>query len=443
MGVMCDKKKCAKKAKKSDSLDTLAQLGTKSENEGDLFDSLALVSVDENKAVLTKRAKRKYLKVSLTLSLVDVNNQNRKELLECAKTPTEITEADNKDKDILRSYWAMYHCSDNLVRKNGKVTGRYCKNRLCLICNSIRTAVLLQTYKPVFDEWEADSYFVTLTAPTVCADDLNNRIDEMDSIVFLIKETLKKRYQRGNAEKFQGVRKLECTYNAYDDKYHPHFHFIIKGKENAEFLYSEWLERTKHLGTSKNAQDCQKARTGAAMELFKYFTKIINSTKKDRKIYAFAVDVIFKAFRKRRTIQNFGFKLPKTAVTKDFDEVLEDNNVLKIRKMQGVLSERVNDGYISVNELLELLDDKVCFHDVLEWINYEKSKGLPFIEIALVLEVLEGVLSDLSEYEEHYKWSQNGSDWYSEKTGEGLTGFEVDERTKELTNQIVKNKKKT
>lgn len=428
-------------AKKAQPLDTLAQLGTNlyNDTENQAFDNLQVLG--ENKENLKKRARRNFLKNALALGLVDVNNDDRKKRIENAENVLQELEADRTEKDILRSYWSMYHCSDKLTRKNGKVSGRYCKNRLCLVCNSIRTAVLLTSYKPVFDEWGEDAYFVTLTAPTVKESKLNDRVNEMHSIFFNIKETLKKRFQRNTAEHFEGVRKLECTYNPFTDKYHPHFHFMIKGKENAEIVYNQWLKRTRHLGTSKKAQDCQQARKGAAMEVFKYFTKIVSSSSKDRNIYLKALDVIFKEFRGRRVIQSFGFKLPKVEKITVVEDI-QSEEVKSIEGLQKFLFEKESDKYISVRDLVDKLESKPCFKEVLEWAYDEQERGLPFLEISTILEVLEAVRKDLEEYEENFSWNQEQSDWISEDTGEFLTGFEASEDMKKLTGRMVKTLRK-
>jgi hypothetical protein len=424
-------------AKKTKSLDTLAQLATNihKDTENQAFEDLK--SLGENKEVLKKRARRNYLKNALALGLVDVNNDDRKKRIESAENVLQELEADKTEKDILRSYWSMYHCSNKLTRKNGKVSGRYCKNRLCLVCNSIRTAALLTSYKPVFDEWGEDAYFVTLTAPTVKESKLNDRVNEMHSIFFNIKETLKMRYLRNTSEKFEGVRKLECTYNPFTDKYHPHFHFMIKGKDNAETVYNEWLKRTKYLGTSKKAQDCQKARKGAAMEVFKYFTKIVSSSSKDRNIYLKSLDVIFKEFRGRRVIQSFGFKLPKVEKTTVVEEI-KSEEVQSIEGLQRFLSEKESDKYISISDLLEKFNRKPCFREILEWAEDERKRGLPFLEISTILEILEALRKELEDYEENFKWSQELGDWISEDTGEFLTDFEVSEDMKKLTGRMVK-----
>lgn len=431
----------SKSAKKAKPLDTLAQLETSCCNSVDNQEFDNLQSLGENKAVLKKRARRNYLKNALSLGLVDINNAEREKRILKASNVLEELEADKAEKDILRSYWSMYHCSDKLTRKNGRVSGRYCKNRLCLVCNSIRTAVLLNKYKPVFDEWDEDAYFVTLTAPTIKANKLGDRINEMHSIFFNIKATLKTRFQRNTAEKFEGVRKLECTYNPFNDKYHPHFHLMVRGKENAEIVYNEWLKRTRHLGTSKKAQDCRKAEKGAAIEVFKYFTKIVSSSSKDKNIYLQSLDIIFKEFRGRRVIQNFGFKLPKVE-EKTVVEDIQSDEVTSVEGLQNLLFEKESDKYISVLDLIEKLEAKPCFKEVLQWVKDEQERGLPFLEIATILEILEAVRKDLEEYEEKFSWNQELSDWISEDTGEFLTGFEVSEDMKDLTGRMVKTLRK-
>ena len=133
---------------------------------------------------------------------------------------------------------------------------------------------------------------------------------------------LKKQYQRGKRDKVMGLRKLECTYSKPRNDYHPHYHLIIKGEENAKDFYSEWLKRLPK--TSYKGQDLQPADSKSAKELFKYFTKVVTTVKdkkgevQDRKIYADAMDVIFNDIKGKRTFQNFGFKAPKV-ISEDLD----------------------------------------------------------------------------------------------------------------------------
>jgi len=84
---------------------------------------------------------------------------------------------------------------------------------------------------------------------------------------------------------------------------------IVENKRMAELLLDGWLKRSK-LSNSK-AQDIRKVDVNAKIELFKYMTKVVS----DRKIDAKSLDIIFRSMAGRRTIQSFGFKLPKNSCT--------------------------------------------------------------------------------------------------------------------------------
>lgn len=435
-----------KKGQKSTRpLDTLAQLGTEIYKEVDnqAFEDLA--GQRENKAVLLKRARRNYIKNALSIALVTVNETARDERVEIATKKGaaigEVLAADNQDKDIMRSYWNMYHCSSTLVRKNNKVSGRYCKNRLCLVCNSIRAAVSMNSYKPIFDSWGDESYFVTLTAPTIEGAVLGQRLDEMHKIFNGIKEFLRKRAQRGKGAKFEGVRKLECTYRPQTDKFHPHFHFLIRGKENANLLLNEWIARTKHLGTSYKAQDCRKADKDAAIEVFKYFTKVVSSSAKDKRVFVLGLDRIFKEFRGRRVIQNFGFKLPKEN-KKEVVLSLADKSVQTFEELQPFLMEYKDCFCVITHEFRELIEGKDSFVELLDWVDKEQTKGTPLLTIERILIVIDKILQAAGEYEERFRWSAECTDWISEETGEFLTDFRPSDKDKKAVKNFIKYKAK-
>lgn len=73
---------------------------------------------------------------------------------------------ENKDFDRLKGYWNTYHCQSKIYTANGKLFGRYCKNRSCLLCCSIRKADIMNRYLPIIKTWE-DPHFVTITAKSV------------------------------------------------------------------------------------------------------------------------------------------------------------------------------------------------------------------------------------------------------------------------------------
>lgn len=290
-------------------LDTLAQLGTKQQNDDQEqdFDLSAQTSADDKKA-LRKRARRKYMTGTYLGALIDVSKATEKSVL-------------------LKSYWNSYHCADELtLRSDGKVTGHYCKTRWCLVCNSIRTAQLINKYMPVLETWQ-EKQFVTLTVPNCSAGNLPVTLEEMYKAFATVKDRMKKQHQRGQAPKFVGLRKMECTYNPNRNDFHPHFHFIIDDKETSNNLVDYWLQEwnknsfdnTVRGAASRKAQDIRPADDKSVIELFKYFTKVVQKPNKDGKrlIYADAMDVIFNAVKGKRVFQNFGFKLPVLENTDD------------------------------------------------------------------------------------------------------------------------------
>lgn len=279
----------------------------------------------------------------------------------------------NLDSELKESYWNTYYCASELVQEGNKITSKYCKNRWCLVCNRIRTAVNIKKYSEEIRSWGDERFFITLTIPNVKAEFLRGTIDDMLRNFYLIRRVIQER--RGL--KFLGIRKLECTYNPERDDYHPHFHCIVKGKEVAEMLQVEWLKRYPE--AEEFCQDVRQGDEGSMMELFKYFTKVISSRAGKnkggnkvsiefrRKIYVNALDNIFCSIRGRRTFQNFGFK------AKNIDE-----------------------------EKIETVEvDKIC--DKIQYYNWEKELH----------------------------------DWINVDTGELLTGYKPTEAMEKLLNEGI------
>jgi hypothetical protein len=236
---------------------------------------------------LLRRARAKYFAIAFILRMVDL------------------------DSPLRKSYWNSYHCCNNVgLKESGETTSLYCDARWCLVCNRIRSAKMINSYLPALNEWN-DKHFVTLTIPNAPADGLSDAIAMMQAEFFRIKETFKKQHQRQQRDdKLVGLRKLECTYNISREDYHPHYHAIIQGEENANDLLAEWLRRFPD--ARDVAQDVRKADDASVRELFKYFTKLIAKAAGGQSvILPEQLDVMFRVLRGKRTFQNFGFTKPK------------------------------------------------------------------------------------------------------------------------------------
>lgn len=191
----------------------------------------------------------------------------------------------------------LFDCTALLLQEGQKVTSRYCNARWCNTCNRIRTAKLLEGYRKPLQAF-LEPYFVTLTIPNVPKESLQEAIKTMLKTIQLIVRA------RRRTTELNGIRKLECTYNAETDTYHPHFHFIVDGKANSKWIVSQWLQRNPT--ASHKAQDYRKADQNSLMELFKYTTKIVSKTDKGFQVYVKPLDGIFQAMYKLRTFQPFG-----------------------------------------------------------------------------------------------------------------------------------------
>ena len=228
---------------------------------------------------LMKRARSKYIARGLSYHLVTG----------ASKSP------------LKKGYLRTFGCANAILLSEGKLISHYCKHRWCPVCSRIRTEQAINGYKPQLEQLE-DPYFVTLTTRTVLKGGISKRMDEMKKVWRSVTSGAQYRKLLG----FKGVRSLECT-SRPNNHYHPHFHVIIQGRENAEWLVEQWLKRFK--GRSQRvARDIRKADAQSYKELFKYATKLSVMQGKliDFKVPAAALDAIFRALKGRRLFQPFG-----------------------------------------------------------------------------------------------------------------------------------------
>lgn len=268
-------------------------------NGSAILDTLAQPRKSDKKAgknTLKRRAVAKFITNEMLYSLVD------------------------QDSTLHQSYWNSFHCSESLVQNGKKITGKYCNNRWCIVCNRIRTAKLINGYLPAIKNEIIAPYFVTLTIPNVGGSDLKATIREMIVSFIRIKDVF-----RHKRSELRGIRKVECTYNARENSFHPHFHMIVDGELAAAELIDRWLKAYPQ--ANRAAQDMRPADEGSMIELFKYTTKLVTKSdikredgKAEINIYPEALDVIFKALYKIRTFQAYG-GITKVPVSEDIEEI--------------------------------------------------------------------------------------------------------------------------
>jgi plasmid rolling circle replication initiator protein Rep len=335
------------------SLNTLAQNGTNiSTNKIVILkgEGSELNSSDKMKG----RAKRKMITNAMALSLIDV-----------CKASGENTK--------LKSYWNTFHCQNKIYTHEGRQYGKYCKNRHCTVCCSIRKAEIINKYYPTLKNWESP-YFVTLTIKSCKAGSLKKMLKGCIRAFKLINEQYRKRHQRGLSELLIGVKSLECNFNPTKNTYNPHLHLIVSNQQTAEILIEEWLKKWTTQYTSYKGQHKRPVENldHDLIEIIKYGSKIFTEpdvTKKsqidtDRSIYAAALNNIFIAMKGLRIFERFGFNLPKSEpkeikqakVTTDFEEW---HFAPQYFDWLNTESELVLTGYSPSNELLNLLENNI------------------------------------------------------------------------------------
>lgn len=203
------------------------------------------------------------------------------------------------DSEFKDKYWDTYHCSDIVTVEGETAKSKFCRKRWCVICNRIRTAQLVHTYYPTLKTWP-DKQFVTLTVPNPKLDELKPTLNRMYKAFTDIKDS-----ERKADRKLVGLRKLEVTYNRFEDTYHPHFHLVTETGRSCDKIIKKWLKKFPE--AREVAQDSRTADDHSCFELFKYFTKLTSNSSKDRIVSAAALDNIFRALDGVRVFQPFGF----------------------------------------------------------------------------------------------------------------------------------------
>jgi len=227
----------------------------------------------------------------------------------------------NLHSNLEKSYWnTAKRCVNELLQDGSKITGHYCNNRWCIVCNRIRTGRMINEYLPVIKSEITNPHFVTLTIPNVPGEELRKTITDMTRTIIKINDTFRHRKDY----RLKGIRKLECTYNTTNDDYHPHFHFILAGELAGHQLITAWLNHYPQ--ADRLCQNIKLADEGSLVELFKYSTKVVigkNFIKQDNhielKVNSAALDQIFRAFYGKRVFQSIGIN--KLNLSEEINEI--------------------------------------------------------------------------------------------------------------------------
>jgi hypothetical protein len=201
---------------------------------------------------------------------------------------------------------------------------------------------MINGYMPVLKEL-GQPQFVTLTVPNVEGIHLKRTIEIMQNRFKRI--TLLFKYRK---MKYAGIRKLEGTYNAIANTFHPHYHVVTDSLEVAEEIVSMWLGYFPEAASW--CQDVRPVDKNSMQELFKYTTKVVaKDINGVQAIHLNAIDTIMRATWRKRIIQPFG------GIRKNVSEDVEE-----------LASER----YIGIPE-----------YDSIEWTWYKQDWVNPYGEL--------------------------------------------------------------
>lgn len=274
-------------------------------SEGRILDTIAQLPPKSSKPPLTtlqKRARSKWYTIAVVSKLKYLEDT------------------------VLRKYYSIaWNCCDKLYHTGTTVTARYCNTRVCHVCNRIRTGNLTKSYIQQFTDME-DVQFVTLTVRNCKADKLAELVDRIIKQIVLVIRNIREK----KGIKINGIRKIEITYNAIADTYHPHLHLLVD-KGLGHLIVDQWLQRMPDAQRQGwdfrkkkmvDLQVVQKADKGSLNELFKYTTKIIYTRKKGSlTVYVKPLDNIMTVLYRRRTFQPFGLV---RSVSEDVDNLVSE-----------------------------------------------------------------------------------------------------------------------
>lgn len=213
----------------------------------------------------------------------------------------------------------MMMVADESMENKKQHKGNSCKNRFYPICawkKSKKDALALSVMMAYLKKEEhKDFIFLTLTAPNVPADELDDEIKRYN-------HAFKKLMERQEVKKIvKGyARKLEITYNEERNDYHPHFHVLIAVNKSYFTNTKQYIRRDRWLELWKQVTknplitqvDVRKVRQGEndkVYEIAKYSAK-----ESDYLVSQEVFEVFYRALKGKRLIVYSG--LFKEAMTK-------------------------------------------------------------------------------------------------------------------------------
>lgn len=213
-------------------------------------------------------------------------------------------------EDNLNNIWNcgtfLSFFADKKIKVKKLNKSNFCGNRFCPMCSwrqakkdALKISVLLKYIQDVF---KYEFIFLTLTAPNVKAEDLNDEIKKYNnSFKNLMRNKDVVKINKGH------IRKLEITYNEERNDYHPHFHVMIAVnrsyfKSRDYINKAKWLELWRYFMkddtiTQVDVRKMNTSDSNAIAEVAKYSAK-----DSDYMISQEVFDTFYKALKGKQVI---------------------------------------------------------------------------------------------------------------------------------------------
>ena len=324
----------------------------------------------DNHSLQVKRSYKKIVSLNVAIKLkVYIENKINRKAEEIRKregnknrfvTDIFIKREMESDMRFIKRMNRQIICSNYLtVYDNDVVKSKFCNQKTCLICNSIRLSKFLTKYLDLINQ-EKVRYHMVLSIKNPSGDNLKNEIDRMYK--FFNQSSIKrnKRYKELN-QRIKMIRSFEATLNTKAKSFNIHFHILLAGeskeelKEYGEIIIEYWL---KYFGDKANRKaQYLEEQYRSVLENFKYLVKLKDLQKGHLPMFY----ELLKATEGKRLFTAKNFKRNK--VNKELEEVkfndVENANVLTYYTYKGDQKNWVDEdtGEIFVD------DEKIKFYE--------------------------------------------------------------------------------
>lgn len=313
---------------------------------------------------------------------ITVKNEKNQEKFDFLEKPTEKKSKMNdflkkiKNKVSEKMALKIFECGDIvgfLKSKGEKIRlhgGNFCNNRFCPLCSWRKAKkdgyLLMLLFSIVQKIHKKELIFLTLTAPNVPKEKLNDEIKDFNkSFERLVKTKAFKAICKGY------IRKLEVTYNAKEDTYHPHFHVVIAVNKsyftdkNYYIKQKKWLEmwRIAKRNPEITQVDIRKAKLNDMKGVYEMATY---SAKASDYLFSEVVfDTFYSALKGKQLITFNGLfkEILKEVKAGEHSELIESDGEIYNKQLWFEWSEK-NYNLFRVDELDEVSQPKLLIDEI-------------------------------------------------------------------------------